>query len=361
MTSTIGKEVVEGLPAALTKLDGIEASADVTDAAAVAAAGAVMDGDFSAVGLMKRTGAGAYSVVTDGSTDWNAAYGWGDHASAGYATQSWVTTQLGGYVPDSRTVSAGSGLTGGGALSVNRTLALDIDGLTADGSPDGAADYVATWDAGAGGLKKVLLNDLPGGGSADSVIGTGLYHGTRVAADRGLYVDPFPLKSESGSATFAADTIYYALVYLPSMDANWIGLRIFVTSASASGSCLVGLYGVGSDSGPGTLLAAADAMATDGTGWVDAAPGLAGGTGLAGPGWCWLAVMFDQSCAMRATVTHRLSMPTLGINIYAAHASIQNGKASYTWTGSLPAAAPAITTTTNEYFPGVLFDPPATS
>jgi hypothetical protein len=47
-----------------SKLAGIEAGADVTDAANVAAAGAVMDGDFSANGLMERTGAGSYSVTT---------------------------------------------------------------------------------------------------------------------------------------------------------------------------------------------------------------------------------------------------------------------------------------------------------
>lgn len=45
------------------KLAGIEAAADVTDATNVAAAGAVMDGDFSSNGLMTRTGAGTYSVT----------------------------------------------------------------------------------------------------------------------------------------------------------------------------------------------------------------------------------------------------------------------------------------------------------
>jgi hypothetical protein len=44
-----------------TKLDGIEALADVTDATNVAAAGAVMDSDFSgSSGIMRKTGAGAY-------------------------------------------------------------------------------------------------------------------------------------------------------------------------------------------------------------------------------------------------------------------------------------------------------------
>lgn len=45
------------------------------------------------------------------------------------------------------------------------TVSVDINGLTADGSPDGAADYVMTYDASATGLKKVLLDDLPGGGT----------------------------------------------------------------------------------------------------------------------------------------------------------------------------------------------------
>jgi len=48
-----------------SKLDGIEANADVTDATNVAAAGAVMDGDFTANGFMKRTGAGTYTVDTN--------------------------------------------------------------------------------------------------------------------------------------------------------------------------------------------------------------------------------------------------------------------------------------------------------
>lgn len=47
-----------------SKLAGIEALADVTDATNVAAAGAVMDGDFSADGLMTRTASGTYTSRT---------------------------------------------------------------------------------------------------------------------------------------------------------------------------------------------------------------------------------------------------------------------------------------------------------
>jgi flagellar motor protein MotB len=72
--------------ALLTKLNGIEASADITDAINVEAAGAVMDGDFSSNGIMTRTGAGSYSITTDNTSNWDTAYSWGDHAVAGYLT-----------------------------------------------------------------------------------------------------------------------------------------------------------------------------------------------------------------------------------------------------------------------------------
>jgi hypothetical protein len=47
---------------------------------------AILDGDFTVSGLMKRTGVGTYASITDNSSNWNTAYGWGNHASGGYAT-----------------------------------------------------------------------------------------------------------------------------------------------------------------------------------------------------------------------------------------------------------------------------------
>ena len=52
----------------------------------------MVDGDFGSAGLMKTDGAGTYSIVTDSSTNWNTAYGWGDHGSAGYLTASSTNT-----------------------------------------------------------------------------------------------------------------------------------------------------------------------------------------------------------------------------------------------------------------------------
>ena len=71
------------------------------------------------------------------------------------------------------TISAGEGLTGGGTIAANRSISLDVNSLTADATPDGAADYVVTYDASASNHKKVLLDDLPGGGGGSTTF-TGL-------------------------------------------------------------------------------------------------------------------------------------------------------------------------------------------
>lgn len=55
-----------------------------------------------------------------------------------------------------------------GIQYVDATPALkaDINGLTADATPDSAADYVMTYDASAAVHKKVLLANMPSGGGA---------------------------------------------------------------------------------------------------------------------------------------------------------------------------------------------------
>ena len=79
-----------------SKLDGIDTSADVTDATTVANAGAVMDGDFTSNGFMKRTGAGAYSV--DPNT----------------------------YITGNETITISGDITGSGTTSITATASSDI-------------------------------------------------------------------------------------------------------------------------------------------------------------------------------------------------------------------------------------------
>jgi len=80
----------------ITKLDNIDTSADVTDATTVASAGAVMDTDFSTNGLMKRTGAGAYTV--DANT----------------------------YITGNQTVTISGDVTGSGTTAITATASSDI-------------------------------------------------------------------------------------------------------------------------------------------------------------------------------------------------------------------------------------------
>jgi len=69
----------------------------------------------------------------------------------------------------SRAINTGAGLNGGGDLSADRTLSLDIDGLTEESSAAGG-DFIVIWDVSAGALRKMSRsNFLAGiGGGASS-------------------------------------------------------------------------------------------------------------------------------------------------------------------------------------------------
>ena len=62
--------------------------------------------------------AGYAIPTTSKQTDWDTAYSWGNHASAGYAVGT-------------TTITAGTGLSGGGDLSANRTINLANTAVTA--------------------------------------------------------------------------------------------------------------------------------------------------------------------------------------------------------------------------------------
>lgn len=74
---------------------------------------------------------------------------------------------LSGLVQTSRQVATGAGLSGGGDLSANLTLELDISDLTEETTPDGD-DYVALHDAGSAALRKQKRNDFLSGTTATS-------------------------------------------------------------------------------------------------------------------------------------------------------------------------------------------------
>jgi len=126
---------------------GNHASAGYLTSATAATTYQPLDGDLTAIaalagtsGLLKKTAANTWTLDTStylttetdpvftasaaggitstNISNWNTAYGWGNHASAGYAVGT-------------TTITAGTGLSGGGNLSANRTLNLADTAVTA--------------------------------------------------------------------------------------------------------------------------------------------------------------------------------------------------------------------------------------
>ena len=96
----------------------------------------LVDGDFSSQGIMLRGGsAGTYSILTDNSSNWNTAYGWGDHGAAGYATTS-VTTLS--------------------SLSITKSQVSDLNTLTSHRLVDGAYPFPSALDSSS---NKALFSD----------------------------------------------------------------------------------------------------------------------------------------------------------------------------------------------------------
>ena len=89
----------------------------------------------------------------------------GGSSAAAKAGESYVVMALSTDLTSERRLSSALPvtLTDSGAGG-SATVGFAIDDLVADGSPDGAVDYVVTWDDSASLHKKVLLDDLPGGG-----------------------------------------------------------------------------------------------------------------------------------------------------------------------------------------------------
>jgi hypothetical protein len=73
-----------------------------------------------------------------------------------------------GLAPEARSILTAGGLSGGGDLSANRTLALDLAGLAEDTAPDPGADYVVTQDASAGVPRRVRIDRLPASGTGSA-------------------------------------------------------------------------------------------------------------------------------------------------------------------------------------------------
>ena len=110
----------------------------------------VVDGDFTTNGLLKRTGAGTYTSVTDNSSNWDTAFGWGDHSTQGYLT----TLALNG-VSDVTITSPQTNdvLTYNGSAWVNSPASGGGASVTISDTPPAASPGDLWWESDTGRLK----------------------------------------------------------------------------------------------------------------------------------------------------------------------------------------------------------------
>lgn len=186
--------------------------------------------------------------------------------------------------------AAGTGLTGGGGSA----LSVDINGLSADASPDGAADYVMTHDGSAGTLKKVLLDDLPGGGGASGLPTghlTGLLY--RYLSGDTLEVSPGACRDRQDAADMELDAFATADITTSATG----------TDGSARTIAAVGGLDIKVLSGTGAATGSSQVITGTGTSFLTAfAPGgtprtLTGSCGLSGNTVTGIGTRFlDELC-----------------------------------------------------------------
>jgi hypothetical protein len=119
--------------------------------------GAGLDNVFSSVGLLKKTGVSTYSSITDNSSNWNTAFSWGNHASAGYEVATNKATSLAS--PDNTKYPTTLAITNAGFLQANQTISFTpAAGSDVTGSASGATSLTPTLIIGA---RKVLYSMMP--------------------------------------------------------------------------------------------------------------------------------------------------------------------------------------------------------
>jgi hypothetical protein len=110
--------------------------------------GTELDGTFSTNGLLRRTAAGTYSTITDNSSNWNTAYGWGNHSTQGYLTTNQNITLTGD-------------VTGSGTTSIATTIAPNSVAL--------GTDTTGTYVAGAIGGSAITVTGTAGEGWSPTI------------------------------------------------------------------------------------------------------------------------------------------------------------------------------------------------
>lgn len=146
-----------------------------------------------------------------------------------------------------RTLTAATGLawTNGDGVSGNPSIAIDFNSLTADATPDGAADYLITYDASAGAYKKALIDNVTSAGAAGvstfngrsgAVLPVDADYAVSQIANAGMFGGRLTLTSATPVMTAdatAQQTIYYCPYihqYVPVYEGTSLLLRAFTAS-----------------------------------------------------------------------------------------------------------------------------------
>jgi hypothetical protein len=141
-----------------------------------------------------------------------------------------------------------------------------LTGLTADGSPDAAADYVITYDASADELKKALIEDLGGGGGGLSGLGSTDNAALRANGTGGTSAQGSLMTIDDNGAPTIPDQQYYTCATkrligynsaAPAMNINVDGVTTLTIYSGSGGS-------IGFQDTPGNLFGKFDGNSTAG-------------------------------------------------------------------------------------------------
>lgn len=215
---------------------------------------------------------GQTTLVADGASDVLTISAGANIAIATNATTDTMTIAATGLVPAARTVGAGNGLTGGGDLTANRALALNIPGQSEDTAPNLNNHYLITHDSAVGALRKIRASLLSGGTYVLPVASAGSLGGVRVGG--GLAIDVNGLLSATYALPTASASVLGGVKVGPGLAIDSAGiLRSAPPTASATTAGVVRVgEGLEAD-GEGLLSVKIGAGLTmDGAGTLSAAP-----------------------------------------------------------------------------------------